>query len=181
MLWQVKLTESWHLSTLPATAVVQSKIHWSNLWISTVVFLNKTTEIAQKCEISKKVSLVWGLKIESAVYNAVDFRCRFPSVSRGAIQQSTGCDPVHEFDGVRIVAVGGSHQFGNTITSNKHTRKSFIQGEENIASRKRFHRIQVRKQQLCSVLAISYLGAKHDFEIWAFKVFLKHPWMKNTP
>ena len=25
--------------------------------------------------------------------------------------------------------------------------------------------------QFCSVLAISYLGAKHDFEIWAFKVF----------
>lgn len=74
-------------------------------------------------------------------------RCRFSSVSRRAIQQSTGSDPVHEFDGVRIVAVGrscrrGSHQFGNTITSNKHTRKSFIQGEENIASRKRFHRIQ---------------------------------------
>ena len=24
---------------------------------------------------------------------------------------------------------------------------------------------------LCPALAISYLGAKHDFEIWAFKVF----------
>ena len=24
---------------------------------------------------------------------------------------------------------------------------------------------------VCSVLAISYLGAKHEFEIWAFKVF----------
>ena len=33
--------------------------------------------------------------------------------------------------------------------------------------------------QFCSVLAISDLGAKHDFEIWAFKVFFfgqeKHP------
>ena len=33
--------------------------------------------------------------------------------------------------------------------------------------------------QCCSVLAISDLGAKHDFEIWAFKVFFfgqeKHP------
>ena len=35
------------------------------------------------------------------------------------------------------------------------------------------------KPQVCSVLAISYLGAKHDVEIWAFKVFFfgqeKHP------
>ena len=35
-------------------------------------------------------------------------------------------------------------------------------------------------EQYCSVLAISYLGAKHDSEIWAFKVFFffgqeKHP------
>ena len=34
--------------------------------------------------------------------------------------------------------------------------------------------------KICSVLAISDLGAKHDFEIWAFKVFFffgqeKHP------
>ena len=29
---------SWHVSALPATAVVQSKIHWSNLWIYTVWF-----------------------------------------------------------------------------------------------------------------------------------------------
>ena len=32
----MKLTESWHMSALPATAVVQSKMQWSNLWISTV-------------------------------------------------------------------------------------------------------------------------------------------------
>ena len=31
----------------------------------------------------------------------------------------------------------------------------------------------------CSVLAISDLGAKHDFEIWAFKVFLL--WTRKTP
>ena len=33
--------------------------------------------------------------------------------------------------------------------------------------------------QCCSVLAISDLGAKHDFEIWAFKVFFL--WTSKTP
>ena len=33
--------------------------------------------------------------------------------------------------------------------------------------------------QFCSVLAISYLGAKHNFEIWAFKVFFL--WTLKTP
>ena len=33
--------------------------------------------------------------------------------------------------------------------------------------------------QICSVLAISYLGAKHDFEIWAFEVFFL--WTRKTP
>ena len=32
---------------------------------------------------------------------------------------------------------------------------------------------------LCSVLAISDLGAKHDFEIWAFKVFFL--WTPKAP
>ena len=36
-----------------------------------------------------------------------------------------------------------------------------------------------RTDFLKSVLAISYLGAKHDFEIWAFKGFLSLD-MKNT-
>ena len=34
-------------------------------------------------------------------------------------------------------------------------------------------------RQICSVLAISDLGAKHDFEIWAFKVFFL--WTSKTP
>ena len=34
-------------------------------------------------------------------------------------------------------------------------------------------------KQFCSVLAISDLGAKHDFEIWAFKVFFL--WTRKTP
>ena len=34
--WQVKLTDVSSLSASPATAAVQSKTHWSNLWISTV-------------------------------------------------------------------------------------------------------------------------------------------------
>ena len=34
--------------------------------------------------------------------------------------------------------------------------------------------------QYCSVLAISDLGAKHDFEIWAIKVFFSLD-KKNTP
>ena len=33
--------------------------------------------------------------------------------------------------------------------------------------------------QFCCVLAISDLGAKHDFEIWAFKVFFL--WTRKTP
>ena len=37
----------------------------------------------------------------------------------------------------------------------------------------------MQKILLCSVLAISYLGAKHDFEIWAFKVFFL--WTRKTP
>ena len=32
---------------------------------------------------------------------------------------------------------------------------------------------------ICSVLAIYYLGAKHDFEIWAFEVFFL--WTRKTP
>ena len=36
-----------------------------------------------------------------------------------------------------------------------------------------------RRGQFCSVLAISYLGAKHDFEIWAFEVFFL--WTRKTP
>ena len=35
-------------------------------------------------------------------------------------------------------------------------------------------------EEICSVLAISYLGAKHDFEIWAFEVFFSLD-KKNTP
>ena len=34
--------------------------------------------------------------------------------------------------------------------------------------------------EVCPVLAISYLGAKHDFEIWAFKVFFSLD-KKSTP
>ena len=37
----------------------------------------------------------------------------------------------------------------------------------------------VSPDTICSVLAISYLGAKHDFEIWAFKVFFL--WTRKTP
>ena len=37
----------------------------------------------------------------------------------------------------------------------------------------------MQKILLCSVLAISYLGANHDFEIWAFKVFFL--WTRKTP
>ena len=35
------------------------------------------------------------------------------------------------------------------------------------------------KKWICSVLAISDLGAQHDFEIWAFKVFSL--WTRKTP
>ena len=39
--------------------------------------------------------------------------------------------------------------------------------------------VNFRNAQCFSVLAISYLGAKHDFEIWAFKVFFL--WTRKTP
>ena len=35
------------------------------------------------------------------------------------------------------------------------------------------------KKDICSVLAFSYLGAKHEFEIWAFKVFFL--WTPKAP
>ena len=43
------------------------------------------------------------------------------------------------------------------------------------------HQVQNFKieEGFCSVLAISYLGAKHDFEIWALKVFFL--WTRKTP
>ena len=49
-----------------------------------------------------------------------------------------------------------------------------------------FNLSEVRQQimwvrfPLCPILAISYIGAEHDFEIWAFKVFFSLD-KKSTP
>ena len=40
-------------------------------------------------------------------------------------------------------------------------------------------KLKSRDETFCSVLAISYLGAKHDFEICAFEVFFL--WTRKTP
>ena len=62
------------------------------------------------------------------------------------------------------------------VLRNKDTVRCTPLGPKNVY---RARGIPVFLVQFCSVLAISYLGAKHDFEIWAFKVFFL--WTRKTP